>query len=145
MIPQLIDIGGCWKVLPPGIHDATMSEIKDRYATNDTRQALFDGFKQAVAALKKAGCKTVFLDGSFVTEKVIPGDFDVCWDPAGIVKDDLYPVFLDFADKRKRQKQKYRGEFFPSNFIADGVLTFLQYFQEDKDTGGKKGIIRVPL
>jgi hypothetical protein len=38
------------------------------------------GFKEAVKALRKAGCRKVFLDGSFITEKPIPGDFDVCWD-----------------------------------------------------------------
>jgi len=35
MIPALININGVWDVLPPGIHDATLSEIENRFATND--------------------------------------------------------------------------------------------------------------
>ena len=95
--------------------------------------------------MKIAGCKTVFLDGSFVTDKLYPGDFDACWDPAGIDTNKLDPVLLDFSNRRKRQKQKYYGEFFPSSFLADGSRTFVEYFQMDKDTGGAKGIIRIQL
>jgi hypothetical protein len=57
----------------------------------------------------------------------------------------LDPVFLDFNNKRQKQKLKYFGEFFPSSAIADGVQPFVSYFQKDKYTGKKKGIIRIQL
>jgi hypothetical protein len=145
MIPKSIDIDGGWNVLPPGIHDATLLEIEKRFATNKIRKALYDGFKRGLQALKSAGCKVVFLDGSFVSDKVFPGDFDTCWDPTGVDVKKLDPVFLDFSDNRKRQKVKYGGEFFPSSAKADGSRTFVTFFQMDKDTGKEKGIIRVRL
>jgi hypothetical protein len=145
VIPKHIDIGSDWDVLPPGIHDATILEVEVRFATNITRRTLFGGFKLGAKALKNAGCKTIFLDGSFVSEKPNPGDYDVCWDPVGVDVKKLDPVFLDFSNKRQKQKLKYCGEFFPSSAKADGVLSFVEYFQKDKSTRKGKGIIRIQL
>ena len=145
MIPEFISIGGVWNVLPPGIHDATLLELEQRFSTNEKRKDIFDGFKRGVEALKIAGCKTVFLDGSFVSDKLYPGDFDACWDPTCIDINKLDPVLLDFSNRRQKQKQKYHGEFFPSSALADGSRTFVEYFQKDKDTGHAKGIIRIQL
>ena len=79
MIPRLVDIGSPWKVLPPGVHDATLQKIEDVFATNNHRIYLYNGFKGAVKALCKAGCKTIYLDGSFVTGTPLPRDDDACW------------------------------------------------------------------
>ena len=61
MIPDFVDVGAPWRVLPPGIHDASMSDIEDRYATNERRRMLFEGLERALACLRRAGCKTVYL------------------------------------------------------------------------------------
>ena len=146
MIPDAININSVWDVLPPGIHDATMEEVKKSFATTIHRQLLFDKFKRGVESLRAAGCKTIYLDGSYVTTKTTPGDFDVCWDPTGVNGIELQkkdPVLLDFSNKRQNQKRKYGGEFFPSSAKADGTRTYLDYFQIDKNTGKAKGIIRI--
>lgn len=145
MIPNSVDIHGVWKVLPPGVHAATMQEIEQRFATNETRRTLFEGFRRAVDALLKAGCKAIYLDGSFVTDKPEPGDFDGCWDPTGVDSSRLDPVLLDFSARRKRQKEMFGGEFFPSSAKADAGSVFLEFFQTDTYTGRAKGIIKVRL
>jgi len=141
MLPDFVDIGGPWKVLPPGVHIATLKEIEDRFATTDHRKHLFSGFEKGVIALQKAGCRKIYLDGSFVTEKSIPGDFDVCWDTVGVNVAKLEPVLLDFSNKREKQKECFHGEFFPADCVADNKHFFLDYFQIDKYTGKSKGII----
>ena len=120
-----------------------MSDIEDRYATNERRRMLFEGLERALACLRRAGCKTVYLDGSFVTEKPEPGDYDVCWEVAGVDLVQLDPVLRDFSDKRQKQKDKYGGEFFPAESLADGVIFFRDYFQQDRHTGKPKGMIRI--
>ncbi len=130
-------------VLPPGIHDATLDEIEKQFATTDHRKQLFSGLKRGVDNLRKAGCKIIFLDGSFVTDKTVPNDYDVCWHPAGVDPKKLDLVFLDFSDKRKKQKSSYYGEYFPSICLADGHSTFTKFFQNDKNTGKAKGIISI--
>jgi len=145
MIPDHVNINGIWKVLPTGIHDATLKEIEQRFATNEKRRTLFEGFKKGVDSLRRAGCKEVFLDGSFVSDKPNPGDFDACWDPVGVDDEELDPVLLDFRHGRRAQKLKYGGEFHLSSAKADGTRTYVEFFQVDKDTGKAKGIIRVRL
>jgi len=145
MIPEVIDIGAVWKALQPGIYDATFSEIKERFATNERREELYEGLLKGCQALKLAGCSVVFLDGSFITSKPAPNDFDVCWDPHGVDPNKLDGVLLDFDDQRRNQKHKYGGEFFPSSVHADGSQTFVEFFQIDKETGKRKGIIRIQL
>lgn len=145
MIPALIDISAAWKVLEPGVHDATLSDIKDRFATNERRKVLYEGLLKGCQALKRAGCSVIYLDGSFITAKPTPNDFDVCWDPRGVDTNKLDAVFLDFTDQRRNQKQQYGGEFFPSSATVDGHQTFVEYFQTDKETDKRKGIIRIQL
>ena len=143
VVPVTVNLNGVWNVLPPGVHDATLDEIQERFATSEKRRKLFDGFRRAVVALVKAGCRTIYLDGSFITDKPVPGDFDVCWDPAGVDAAKLDPVFLDFRMRRKRQKEMFGGEFFPSGAKANATAAFLDFFQTDKHTGRAKGIIKL--
>src|SRR5258706_7979166 len=145
MIRELVDIGAPYKVLPIGIHDATLEEVERCYATNSKRRQLFKGLTEACGSLKLAGCIAVYLDGSYVTDIPYPGDYDVCWNPINVDETKLDPVFLDFTNKRSRQKSKYGGEFFLNTARADGTYFYIQYFQKDKETGLQKGIIRINL
>jgi hypothetical protein len=147
VIPPFVDIGAPWKVLPPGLHDATLDEVEARYAYNEKRRTLFTGFRKGCEALQKAGCNIVYLDGSYITEKEKPGDFDALWETDNVDGNKLDPVLLDFEELRKKQKEKFHGEFFPSSFFAEisSTRSFLDFFQVDRDTGIAKGIIRICL
>ncbi len=88
----------------------------------------------------------IYLDGSYVTGKPRPNDFDACWDPAGVEPAKLDPVFLEFANGRAGQKAAFKGEFFPSSMICTDVgQAFVDFFQVDRFTGKQKGIISIPL
>lgn len=132
--------------LPPGIHDATWDEIVARFGITEWRRELLAGLREALESLRAAGCRGVYVDGSFVTAKEIPGDFDACWEMAGVDADVLDPVLLEFANARAAQKERFRGECFPAEAIADPDGTrFVDYFQRDKLTGEPKGIVAVDL
>ena len=147
MIPQLIPLEGApWTVLPPGVHHASLDDVEAAFATNAWRRDLFDGLVHAAGRLRSAGCPTIYVDGSYVTGKPRPRDFDVCWDPVGVDHSKLDPVFLDFKNSRAAQKAAFKGEFFPSSMMcADVSQTFLEFFQLDRFTGKKKGIISISL
>lgn len=107
---------------------------------------MLDGFGAAVASLRDAGCSRVYLNGSFVTDKEIPGDFDACWEVSGVDPDLLDPELLDFSDRRAAQKARYAGELFPAQVAAEpGETVFLEYFQRDRQTGEPKGIVALDL
>ena len=142
MIPRFDDGGN----LPPGIHDASWDEIVTRYAINTRRRELLDGLLDALRSLNGAGCRTAYLDGSFVTAKELPGDFDACWEIAGVDAGRLDRELLDFSNRRAAQKARYGGELFPAETAAEPAgTTFLDYFQRDRDTGQPKGIIAIEL
>ena len=96
--------------------------------------------------LKRAGCGTVYVDGSFVTAKPQPMDFDACWAIDGVDPNRLDPVFLDFSNSRAKQKARFGGEFFPAD-LPEGMTgkTLLEFFQTDKETGAPKGIVALDL
>ena len=142
MIPAFDSTGN----LPPGLHRASFAEVIERYATNYVRMNLIQGLQRALESLAYAGCARIFLDGSFVTTKEFPDDYDACWDTNGVDLSRLDPVFVDFSGERIRQKIKYNGEFFPAHFIERQCgKVFLEFFQTDPNTGLPKGIIEIPL
>lgn len=99
--------------------------------------------KLAFENLKKAGCKTVYVDGSFVTDRHRPKDYDGCWDPTGVNFDDLDPAFQDFSRGTTAQKLKFRGELFTVTMNSPKG-TMLEFFQNDRD-GDPKGIVVINL
>ena len=130
--------------LPAGEHPADLQEVEDRFATNPTRTAPFVGFARAARALAAAGCRTVWLDGSFITDKNEPGDFDatfdvehVDWIALGLAE----PELLDFDAPRNTQKRVFGGELIPN--VAGGV-DFVEFFQTNRN-GEAKGIVRIDL
>ena len=50
----------------------------------------------------------MYIDGSFVTVKLEPRDYDACWDIDGVNVEALDSVFLDFSKGRRAQKRKSR-------------------------------------
>lgn len=114
-----------------------------RSAHNPVRRRLFEAFSTAYLSLTGAGCSSVYLDGSYVTDKPLPRDFDACWDPTGVDPSMLDPVLLDFADGRRRQKETFGGELFPSRPAADGTIPFVVFFSVDRETGRPKGLVRL--
>lgn len=137
--------------LPSGVHLASWHEVCQAFGRSPRRRALLKGLKEAIRSLKNAKCQTVYLDGSFVSDKEAtygeePDDFDGCWDPVGVLPTLLDPVLLDFSNKRAAQKAKFGGELFPSTFLAAPLgPVFLEFFQIDKTTGAAKGIICLDL
>ena len=119
----------------------------DRFGGNPWRQGLLMGLRAALENLSGAGCRSIYLNGSFVTRKDRPNDYDSCWEEAGVDAAALDPVLLTFEFGRAAQKAKYLGELFPASAPADEEegLSFLEFFQTDKETGSAKGIIALDL
>ncbi len=142
MIPEFEPDGN----LPPGIHWATWDEIWQRFAVTPWRQQLLSGFRSAVENLMLAGCRTVYLGGSIASAKLVPGDFDACWETTGVDVRMLDSVLCDFSGRRSAQKTKYGGEFFPASALANPEGdAFLEFFQTNKYTGARKGIVALDL
>jgi hypothetical protein len=140
MISALVSLTGApWDILPPGIHPASLAEVEQMFATNFQRQWSFSGLLKAAQNLRSAGCSRLYLNGSYVTAKPQPGDYDACWEVTGV-----NPALLDaaFSQGRLAQKAKFLGEFYP---VDPANRAFLDFFQREKFTGQFKGIISIDI
>ena len=97
--------------------------------------------------LKAAGCRTIYINGSFVTNKTYPNDFDACYDRDDIDFDYLRinsPRLFNYSD-RAAQKSMYRGEIFLSEQpVGNYHETSIEFFQRDRNKN-KKGIVAIDL
>ncbi len=91
MIPALVD-----GRLPAGEWTAAWTEVEESFGTSSWRLHLLKGCRRgALLALKAVGCHRAWIDGSFVTGKLHPGDIDGCYDPVGVDRALLHPALLD--------------------------------------------------
>ena len=74
-LPTLLPNG----YLPPGMHEATLSEVVERFGTNTPRRQVLANRLQEVVSLTRATRKLqrMFIWGSFVTDKAFPRDLDI--------------------------------------------------------------------
>jgi len=120
-------------------------EMLDRYGYTPWRRRLLQGLLDALRRLRVAGCTRAYIDGSFVTAKERPSDFDACWEAQGVDFDLVDDRLLTFDKGRATQKAAFFGELFIADSRADpqGTL-FLDFFQTDRDDR-RKGIIVIDL
>jgi hypothetical protein len=123
-------------------------EFVQEFGYTNHRKKQIEGLKKALNALKRCGCERVYVDGSFVTKKLVPGDWDGCFDPRGMDLEKLhneYPVFFDLVHPREQQKIQFKGEIFLSTATADSQgNNFLAFFQQDRNLN-PKGIVELSL
>lgn len=135
--------------LPEGTWVATIEEVEERFGRRpSSRRMQIKFLLDAIEILKAAGCSTLFLDGSFVTAKFMPGDFD-----ALILKAEGTEVIKVIKDRLTHLSKKYKGEFYCAEDLAycryqKKTVTFLELFQTDKHNEEglrRKGIIQIMI
>jgi hypothetical protein len=63
--------------LPPGIHLATVQEIRARFGQDsELRQVQMESLVWMIQLAQRAGAKRIVVNGSFVTDKLEPNDVD---------------------------------------------------------------------
>ena len=131
--------------LPPGIHTATWEEVVARFGGNPQRNRLLDGLRRAIDNLQSAGCRRLYLNGSFTTSKPDPDDYDGCWEMDGVDLSRVFPIFLDPDDQRWNGRQRQKAQF-GGELIAEGLywLGVAEFFQKDEQEN-PKGVILIEL
>jgi hypothetical protein len=142
MIPEFDENGN----LPPGVYFCDWDELKQRFGYNIRRRNLINGIEEVLTFLKAARCRTAYLNGSFVTSKSNPQDFDMCWDSDDVDIDYLRKnarLLLSFYNSTA-QKARYGGEIYPSDQPVDESIISIEFFQRDRQQN-RKGIIAINL
>lgn len=140
MIPDFDNNGN----LPPGIHTATIKEVAARFATNSHRGKLFNLLLEVLMILQRCNCPEVHLNGSYITTKEEPEDYDLCFESTGI---EPTPELYDFlAQKEEARKKRYGGDIFvrmpEPPYYYDHVT---QWQTDGRNDDLAKGILRINL
>ena len=63
--------------LPPGLHGATVDEIRARFGReSELRRVQMESLRWLVELARRAGVQRIVVNGSFVTDKLEPNDVD---------------------------------------------------------------------
>ena len=141
MIPKLTRAG----VLPRGCHVATLRELRKRFGSqNRTRKRLMSRISAVAARARKAGARRLYMNGSFVTSKSEPGDWD------GVL---VVPIEFDAAGgdgrfflNRSRLKREFASDLFVVREDDPEILGYYlsELFATDRE-GRPKGIVLLRL
>jgi hypothetical protein len=141
------------KNLVPGEHVMQWDDFVQEFGYTNHRKQLIVGMCKALNALKICGCEIVYIDGSFVTQKLVPKDWDGCYDEEGLDREKLqklYPQFYHLVPPRESQKVIFKGEILPKSLeikVSFSEKTMLDCFKQDfhTDTPTEKGIVKLYL
>jgi hypothetical protein len=136
-------------LLPPGVHEADLEELREKMGWSRKRQGLLEGLEEALELMVSCGVVRVYLDGSFVTDKDRPNDIDGCYDLAEDVTAEalgrLAPIFPPNPSNRAEAKRRFGVDFFPAAATELGSgQPFLRFFQTDHE-GRERGVLSVEL
>jgi hypothetical protein len=133
-------------LLQPGLHEMSMADLKalvvDAFPLSTKRQGHWDNFVKIVDRLKKlkVPCK-IWVDGSFLTKKIEPGDVDFVVDlPVQIINNpdkDQGEFFNDLAKRAFKKIEKMHSfVMFDAPVIhADHGVSVRVHEQWKKDFG----------
>lgn len=132
--------------LPPGVHQATLEELRAKLGWGQRRKYLINGLEMALRLMGNCGIKRVYLDGSFVTDKDRPRDIDGCYDvPPGANLGAMYPMWPCTFRNRDVSKDMFGVELFPSRAPATASgEPYISFFQKDRQGHGR-GIVSLEL
>lgn len=146
-IPTLNHLG----LLPGGVHVCTLSDIKENLCWNAHRANVWDGCLRFLDWIRPQGMGTVpiYIDGSFVTDKEIPGDVDVVLDL--VDAHDLMRMqgLLWFFEKRPLFKEEFCVDYCINLPGENDFSHFFQYVGvktasiKGLQPNDMKGILRV--
>jgi hypothetical protein len=144
MIPAFTEQG----FLPPGIHQATVEEFKERFAVfqrSDRRFQIFEYLARFFDQAARSGIvKRIIMAGSFVTAKPESNDFDciVVLDPA-IVGKPLRPFEYHLVS-RHMARRMFGGDIMPALDHSTALQQYPEFFQTTRD-GKRIGIVEIQL
>jgi hypothetical protein len=138
-------------LLPVGVHDCTLEEVKARFGAfqhSDQRPQLFQKLQALVAEASAAGfARSLLIDGSFATTKPNPNDIDLALvlPRTHDVRVDLPPAQYNLVSRRRVQK-RYGFDIVAvreNTSEFDEAVAFFQQVRHQPDL--RKGILRLLL
>lgn len=131
--------------LPPGIYDVPISLVIERFGGPSLKRVELSKFLVEFYKEIKIYCISFFIDGSFITSKLLPGDIDFLI----ILKEDMFMNSLE-RGLIVGILQKWRAinpdiYAFPQRQEQGLILQYFTLFTHDKKSKKEKGIISIRI
>ncbi len=151
-IPELNENG----LLPVGIHDCALEEIKRRFGGftrgSDQRPTLFAKFQEYMTELKSANLAiAVIVNGSFTTDKEArlnepPNDIDVLvvLPEQHDITASLLPFQYNLVSHRRVEK-RYRLDVKAALLNSSDYEEYIYLYAQVRGSELKKGVLRITL
>lgn len=138
-------------LLPVGVHDCTLDELKARFGSfqiSDRRPQLFARLEAFLSEARATGLVvSLLVDGSFVTSKPEPNDIDLILVvvPNHSFAADLSPLEYSVLSKR-RVHRRYGFDLLVACDDSDEYRRYVRFFQQIRFAPERaKGILRLKL
>ena len=142
MIPTFDERG----LLPLGLHEATISEIRASLGVTERRERLIDGLERFVRIWSDSGfLEYSVIDGSFATDKPEPGDIDMLLVLNVETLSSRQADFRYLAASHGYDRDFTKREFGCEAFIVasqNALDDWLDFFGADRQ-GRRRGLIRL--
>lgn len=141
-------------LLPPGIHDGSIMEIKDKFATNPHRVKLFDDFERFISTEMNVTGWEIYIAGSFLSDKPIPNDIEICvYADQAFIQSSAFQKAISLMNRHDDIVQRYRVDYYVSFGLPkhNDFREFFQYVGEKSaqikgiNAKDKRGIVKVML
>lgn len=140
-------------ILPAGVHACTFLEAEQFLCSNQRRIEIWQGlqgFLRWAQGLPKP--TAVLIDGSYVTDKALPGDVDIVVDITACNGPEQQIWFQTWSASQDAIKARFQVDFYP--FVVghgNDFSSFFQYVRVDEalrrgiSPAERKGILRVAI
>jgi hypothetical protein len=138
-------------LLPVGVHECTLSEIRSRFGsfqTSDQRPRQFARLETFVAEASATGLiRVLIVDGSFVTQKPSPNDIDliVVVESKHDFSSDIGPRAYNILSKNS-VRRRFGFDLLVARENSVEYNDWVEFFQQVRlEPGRRKGILRLRL
>ncbi len=123
-IPELNQYG----LLPPGEHECTLDEAHERFGQTAARHKLWENLDAVLCEMRAANLSgTVYINGSFVTDKPAPADVEITLD---VRKEDIEKqglAYMFYHRNHARLKHERCIDWYPTLPASNDFISFFQY------------------
>jgi hypothetical protein len=146
VIPDFLENG----YLPEGIYEVTLQEVIEKFCFSKKRKKLIEGLKNLINTCLQCQVNILYIDGSFVSQKLQPQDYDACYDTDHPDREVVFAKALEsiLESDSEMQKRYFGGEIYYAHLkqCFGDFSTVLERFQICKEDGKtKKGIVKIKL
>ena len=138
-------------LLPTGIHDCSLSEVRARFGNfqgSDVRQRLFTRLEELAAVMTRSGMfEALLLDGSFITAKSAPNDIDLVavLRPGHNFERDL-PMSEYALVSRTLLRRRFGFDIIVAERESQLYRTYVEFFSRVRENPeARKGLLRLTL